>query len=331
MNLSRFWILVIGMLLTATHQSYGQRMFTYFSAGVMVGTSHYQGDLDDNAFEFWKEGGGSVFRPRLFRPGFGFNVAYHFDPHMYVRAVFNQGWIGAADSLSGDEARKARNLHFRSSITEASLQLVYDFFADDRHYKYRPSWSPYVFTGLSVFHFNPKARPNDSWVDAYPRLFRDDRWVALKPLGTEGQNLPDGLREQNDLPDPYRLTQIAIPIGVGVRKKLTDKLDLRFEIGLRKTFTDYLDDVGGPNYAPPDLLLAYNGETSFLFADRSQAANYGNNRRDRASWISGAYGEPTGSAFETRGNNNSTDWYGFVQIGISYILDRGDRCPKHRR
>jgi len=315
-----------------------QKKYTYFSVGAMIGTSHYQGDLDDNGFEPWRDGSMHL---KTLRPSFGLQVNYHFNPHMFVRLAYNQGWINGADSLSSDNTRKARNLHFSSGINEVSAQLVYEFFASDRHYEYRPKWSPYVFTGISVFHFNPKAKPNASWVKNYPNMFAKDdydQWVELKPLGTEGQNLPDGLRAKNDLPDPYGLTQISIPIGIGVRYMLTKKLDLRVELSMRKTFTDYLDDVGGPNYAPPEDLVRYQSEKSFLFADRSQWAGFGEGRRgynypygmssdNRKARYQGAYGQDG----EFRGNRNDKDWYAFFQVGVTYILDRGARCPRFKK
>ena len=183
------------------------------------------------------------------------------------------------------------------------------------------------------FRFNPKAQPNEGWAEDYKNLFEDgEDWVELKPLGTEGQNLPDVLRDLNDLPDPYALTQISIPIGVGVRYTLADRWDLRLEVGLRNTFTDYLDDVGGPNYAPPDLLLAYESEKAFLFADRSRAANFGVNRRGsqpsntEPGVVLGAYGQDG----NFRGQDNQKDWYGFIHLGVSYIINHGDLCPKHK-
>ena len=51
------------------------------------------------------------------------------------------------------------------------------------------------------------------------------------------------------------ITQIAIPLGVGIKWSLGEKFSLVAEYGVRKTFTDYLDDVGG-TYADPQYLNA---------------------------------------------------------------------------
>jgi hypothetical protein len=83
----------------------------------------------------------------------------------------------------------------------------------------RPMFSPYVFGGIAGFHHNPKAVYNNQWYE-------------LQPLSTEGQT-------------PYGLYQLAIPGGVGAIVYLTDAISIGIEGGLRKTFTDYLDDVSG--------------------------------------------------------------------------------------
>jgi len=44
--------------------------------------------------------------------------------------------------------------------------------------------------------------------------------------------------------------QIGIPIGVGIRMRLTNQLDLGFEIGYRINFSNFLDDVGSTYLLP---------------------------------------------------------------------------------
>jgi len=305
-----------------------QRRYLYFSVGPSIGLSHYQGDLDDNGFDLWavfetaaNRNNGNPFA--LLRPAFGGQLNFHFHPNFYARLNFNYGSLGAADSNNADPARKYRNLHFRSRIMEFGAHIVYELFATDRHYKYRPTWSPYVFTGLNVFTFNPQAKPDKAWVDAYPGYFGEknyDEWVDLKPLGTEGQYLSQ--TDGDGLPRPYSLTQFSIPLGIGVRRKLTDKIDLRLEFGVRKTFTDYIDDASGAvenengeltSYANPEQLRLENGIKSELFSDRSGYKNIG---------LTGY------QARDLRGDKRDDDWYGFTNLSITFILDRGDRCPK---
>ncbi|MBX3101997.1 MAG: outer membrane beta-barrel protein [Bacteroidetes bacterium] len=356
------FLIFAAFLLFSTLDAQAQRRYNYFSLGLTVGVSHYQGDLDDNGFDWWNvfsskenENIGNPFA--LLRPGFGACLNYHFHPHMYVRFAFNQGWIGASDEKNTDGPRIYRNLHFKSHVTEISAQLVYEFFATQRHYRYRPTWSPYIYSGIAVFNFSPKAKPDEQWLSAYPGLFSSaDEWVALQPLGTEGQYLDD---PDNRYPDPYKLTQISIPVGIGVRRKINDRMDVFIDMGIRKTFTDHLDDVSG-RITPVEMMFpggdyraggAYASMNEFfdqgqvksaLFSDRSgyiYSSRPFDPLEDRsrfdgpADYSPDAYGiRPGGwkATGEIRGNRNDLDWYMFTTVGVTYILDKPDRCPKFK-
>jgi hypothetical protein len=311
-----------GLCSTASTAQAQSARYYHFSVGLQVGTTHYQGDLDDHGFEPWR-GGSNAFKQKLFRPAFGLQVNYHFNPYMFFRFQLNQGWIQASDSLNTDPARRWRNLHFQSPITEGSLQFVFEINSKNDYYRYRSRFTPYIFIGISLFHFNPQAEASADWRRRFPRLFPyKEGLYDLQPLGTEGQNLPAELRKQFGIPDPYSLWSIGIPIGVGFRVRLHRYWDLRADVSIRKTFTDYMDDVSGPKYANPDLLqkYAYNIR-GYLFADRSGYANFGNGRGGAITPENmrrhyGAYGFEG----EIRGNKNDNDMYGFIHIGITRIL-----------
>lgn len=281
---SKYFFALVALMMLAS-ASFAQLRSKYFYVGVALGATNYKGDLDDN------------FALKFTKPGLGFMGGYKFHPHMSARITFNQGWIGASDAKAArDVPRRRRNLSFRSPLTELSFNIVYDFFANDRHFKYRPQYSPYLFAGVGVFAFNPKAKLGDRYYD-------------LQPLGTEGQFLVGCA----DCPEPYGLVQVSIPFGAGIRYKLTNKIDLNLELGLRKTFTDYLDDVSG-NYANVDELRAQMGEEAALLSDRIDRAQY----PEGGQWWNGI-----------RGDKTQQDWYVITQVSATYILD-WTKCPKFR-
>lgn len=281
---SKYFFALVALMMLAS-ASFAQLRSKYFYVGVALGATNYKGDLDDN------------FALKFTKPGLGFMGGYKFHPHMSARITFNQGWIGASDAKAArDVPRRRRNLSFRSPLTELSFNIVYDFFANDRHFKYRPQYSPYLFAGVGVFAFNPKAKLGDRYYD-------------LQPLGTEGQFLVGCA----DCPAPYGLVQVSIPFGAGIRYKLTNKIDLNLELGLRKTFTDYLDDVSG-NYANVDELRAQMGEEAALLSDRIDRAQY----PEGGQWWNGI-----------RGDKTQQDWYVITQVSATYILD-WTKCPKFR-
>jgi hypothetical protein len=148
-------------------------------------------------------------------------------------------------------------------------------------------FTPYIFAGVTGTKFNPKAN-------------FEGEWVALQPLGTEGQ----GLSQYPDR-EEYKTITLTIPFGIGVKYAVTDKLNIGFEIGARRAFSDFLDDVSGTYVASTEL--AADGNT--LGAALS----------NRTGELSG--GEPvvvpTGTA---RGDDTDSDWY----FTVSYnFLDNG--------
>jgi Domain of unknown function (DUF6089) len=72
-------------------------------------------------------------------------------------------------------------------------------------------WSPYVFGGVAFMSFSPRDTPVSD----------------------------------------YKQAGVVIPFGVGIKYNLTGPWDLNVEFGTRKTFTDYLDNLGGDNPALP--------------------------------------------------------------------------------
>ena len=140
----------------------------------------------------------------------------------------------------------------------------------------------------------------------------------LKPLSTEGQGL---VAYPNR--DPYSLTQFAIPFGAGIKFAINESISLAWEIGLRKTFTDYLDDLS-TSYVDEATLLAERGPLAADLAFRG----------DELKNTPGSY--PADGT--VRGGPDFKDWYYFSGITASYNLPFGNshrdnkkgstECPK---
>jgi hypothetical protein len=246
--------------------------------------SNYQGDLTDKPYKSSKA-------------AFGVTATFPVSQRFSIRTGLTLGKIAGADSLSDKPELIARNLSFQSKITEFSVLAQYDIFnIDDTR------WTPYVFGGLALFHFNPFTYDSTQTK------------VYLQPLSTEGQGL-QGYPEK-----PYTLTQLSLPFGAGIKYAISDRVQIGLEVGLRKTFTDYLDDVSG-GYADPADLLAGKGQQSVDLSYRGD--EIGNP----------AY--PT-KGF-TRGNPKAKDYYYFSGLHLSFALGGGEGksggrggygCPK---
>lgn len=133
-----------------------------------------------------------------------------------------------------------RAFNFRTPLLEASFIIEYNIV--DIKFNYGNSYTTiYAFGGMAGFQFNPQA-------------LYEGRWVDLQPLGTEGQGL-------KNYEARYDLRQIAIPFGAGVNVKIDKQIAIKFEVGVRKLFTDYLDDVSGREVNYLDLMEG-NGTTA---------------------------------------------------------------------
>ncbi len=248
-------------------------------AGLAVGLSSYQGDLAPNSIS------GSLSQLHFSGGVFG---RYNINNYVAVKLGLNYAKISAEDAKASTDSQIERNLSFRSNIFEASFTGEFNILGY-QPYNYERIFSPYIFAGVSYFRFDPQA-------------FFDNEWVNLQPLGTEGQGLG------GEFPEEYKLFQIAIPVGVGVKYALNDQWNIGLEVGLRKTFTDYIDDVSGL-YGDQSLILAGNGELAAAL-------------NDRAGEISDEVivREPTSQ----RGNAEKDDTYIIGAVFISYnFADNG--------
>jgi len=241
--------------------------FSQLQVGLFGGLSNYQGDLVDKLYQ----------KPKA---AFGLNLSYQITNRINIRGGITFAKVSGADSLNTKQTNlQERNLSFESPITEFSL--VGEFNTFDLETK---KWSPYVFAGLAVYHYNPYT------------IDQSGNKVFLQPLGTEGQGLPG-----YDEPKLYSLTQLALPFGGGVKYNVTDNFRLAFEIGLRKLFTDHLDDVSG-NYVDESRLLTARGQTAIDLAYRGDEVGAG----------------PYPSPDVIRGSSKNKD--GYYYIAVTYTL-----------
>jgi hypothetical protein len=252
-----------------------------FHVNLFGGFSNYFGDLQSQAYTAQQS-----------HVGVGAGLQYDLTGHFSLLTNLTYGRVGAADSYNRQPDLKARNLSFQSQILEGNILAEYNLFDLNDH-----TFTPYIFAGLAVYHFDPYAYD------------RGGRKVYLKPLATEGE----GLAQYPDS-KPYALTQLAIPFGGGVKFRVSDHVVLSYEIGLRKLFTDYLDDVSN-RYVDQALLLNARGAEAVEMAYRGTE-------------VKGGAGYPAAGA--VRGNPGHKDWYYFSGLRVSIALD-SKSLSAHRR
>ena len=249
---------------------------------VFGGIATYQGDLQNKRFTLEQS-----------NPAVGLGLSYDLSPKFSIRSGFTYGKVEGDDKKNtSTKGNEVRNLNFKSAISELHVGLEYNFFSIEG-----TSITPYVFAGVAGYHFNPYTKDT-----AGNKFF-------LQPLSTEGQGLAD-------YPDrkEYKLTQFSIPFGGGLKLSLSETLQIGLEVGLRKLFTDHLDDVS-TTYVDQTTLFNAKGAKAVELAFRGAEFN-----------ASSVY--PVDNT--QRGNAKRKDLYYFSGIKVSKLLTGETRSSRGR-
>jgi len=267
------YLLCIGFL-ALFHFSFSQKN----EFGVFGGGSQFYGDLNYSLYSNisnWSIGG-------LYR--------YNFNPHISFKNFISYTELKSGDQNHKDVWMSSRNLDFFSEVFEFSQQIEFNFFHYDKN-KEKHRFTPYALAGLGVFYFNPKA----VWLGTE---------YELRKLGTEGQVSPAATTIK------YNPLQMFFIIGGGLKYSFNKNVSLNIEVALRKTFTDYLDDVGGL-YPDEDVILRYdpaNGDVVISLSDRSANHSLGIDNRQRSS-------------------SKVKDDYLIFGIAFTYTIHKNRPCP----
>ena len=235
----------------------------HFSA--RLGIASYTGDLKPKAI--------SLSQSSLLA---SLGVRYDLSEHLSARGYATITSL-KADDKKGDAVMQQRNLNFKSKLWDLEATAQWNFFSLNEHW-----WTPYVFAGIGLFHFNPYTTDSTG------------QKTFLKPLSTEGQGFMAGVKD-------YKLMGLNIPFGFGAEYSLNEDMRLGIEFGYRKTFTDYIDDVSTV-YVDQTSLLNARGQTAVDLAWRGDEKT------------GGSY-PPAGTV---RGNSKNKD--GYYYVALTYTL-----------
>ncbi len=251
--------------------------FNQYQLIFYAGSSHFFGDLGGSD----SKGSNSPIDLNLGTTGYsvGLGLSRKLNNSFSLRLNLNEATVRGSDSYTNDKFRNNRNLSFRSTIHELSTMVDYTVFTLNKSGKHPHCLI--AFAGVGVFNFNPQAQYNNKWYD-------------LQPLGTEGQGIIPGKKK-------YRKISFDIPAGVCYYFKFSELSQIGIILTMRKTFTDYIDDVS-TNYYDNKALSGQNGEIGGILADRNLKRESG-------------YLNPSGSG---RGNPKNNDNFAFAQITYSH-------------
>jgi hypothetical protein len=136
---------------------------------------------------------------------FGGVLKWNRSPRHSYRASLTYTTLSADDKFSDDPKRIDRGYYFKSKIIEASIGLEFTFFDFDLHSIDSQS-TPYIYTGISMANHPNFAFNNNELLDEKTSSFA-----------------------------------IGIPIVLGFKKTVTDRVIIAVEVGARYTFSDEID------------------------------------------------------------------------------------------
>ena len=256
--------------------------------GFSVGGSNMLSDLGGGA------GDGSQFGDFQFgntRYAVGGFFKYRFHDRFAAKVNLVYGQLFADDKTTENAGRASRNLDVRTNLLELSGQLEFYLIREriGGNYKIQgvkgygsSSFAMYLFAGIGGAHFTPQGTNQAG------------DWVSLAPLNTEGQGLEGA-------PEDYSQLTMVFPVGLGMKYNITREIGVQFEMGMRFTTTDYLDDASTQYYDGAAIEAAY-GSVAKDMADKRYTSP---NRFDAGG---------------TRGHDDKKDVYMFGLLTLTYRI-----------
>ena len=231
-----------------------------FEIGGFAGASYYNGELNP------------ALPYNQAQLAYGGLLRYNINSRWATKFSYYRGELKGSDETGGWV--EDRDLNFKSKINDFSLVAEFNFW--EYYTGSKKSYiAPFIFGGISYFTFNSTSFGG----------------ADLKAAGTEGQN--SGF----DGRSPYNQYSFAIPFGFGFKYSVSERIGVTFEWGMRKTFTDYIDDISTTYYLVGENINPDN--TNEVLSDPTM----------------------THKPNEQRGDDKNNDWYNYTGITLTYKFD----------
>jgi hypothetical protein len=196
------------LLMCSGYLAQSQLTQSKYAFGINGGTLIYQGDLTPSTI-------GSFKTPALV---IGINGSRYLASKFSLRLDLNFGKLKGADSAyKNPDWRQQRNFAFASPATEVIGSFVWDVLGREKKI------SPYLFAGFGYSFL----RINRNYSNF------NEEYFASEPGTIEGL--------QTDINHPLPKGLPILPMGIGVRYRLTNTLSLNTEASYRYISSDYLD------------------------------------------------------------------------------------------
>ena len=324
--MKKYFLRTLVLLLLLFNTSYSA--IAQLQGAISLGAMQYEGDI-----------GGRFPKSKLNNPtskpalSLGMELGYKISPFLTLRTGLNFGTIYGDDTkisqssfttIDGTKAIRNfdRALQIKSHVNEIAIGAeVYPLFMLNKYFS-QPI-QPYLVFGFGAFTFNPKGVYTDTINDT-------KSWVALKPLRTEGQGIPKNISDptQGLINDEYELYSTNISIGLGLKYTIKSRIHIGYELLIRRTNTDYLDDAS-KNYIDLSVYDNYFSTNSTLRDQAKQFSNrwlfYNRNLVLEGSATNFDINKPRGGLV-----NNIRDFYYTNSIKLIIDLGRNENTDSPR-
>lgn len=298
--MKKIWFLMLGCMLA--FQLSAQQNLYKWRVGIHGGLGTYYGDLSTgrildpqtDVLRFWDN------KENI---SYGISLEKSLSKAWGLRFMTTHGSFQANDRATkwnGAPYTQSQNynraLNFRTSYNDLDVIFVYQF-DNGKFFGEKSFFAPYIGTGVGFMKYKVRGdlyQENGNryyyWSDNTIRdLGESDPNAANASIIEQDGIYETDLRELETEGRRYSETTLTIPLAMGLKFRLNDRINLNLETLLHYSLSDYLDDV--------------SGDYPVLFGSIDQA--YASN--------------PTNTPRSSRGaGNNLKDIYGVFNISIGY-------------
>ncbi|MFN8165317.1 MAG: hypothetical protein U0X76_03885 [Bacteroidia bacterium] len=200
-----------------------------FSQGVM----NFNGDI----------GYDRLNQPLWSRSGFQLEIQNHTENRLSFGVYILSG------RLLGEDNSDIRNLNFKSSIVAEGIRVRYELLSNRTS---EQVLIPYITAGIEYLSFKSKADLKDAngnpyhyWSDGSIKNMDENDPNAANAVDLHRDYVYEtSIRDANlDGFGKYKESCFSVPVGVGVRFKISSKTSLDFSTMLHMAMTDYIDGI----------------------------------------------------------------------------------------
>lgn len=238
------------------------------SISVGAGNMSFMGDIAENT---------TLFTYTNWRMGYNFRIEHR------TFSALGFAINGLYGKIAQNERSRTRNLNIETGVMQAELDIM--IYLDNNLFINRASrFTPYLFGGIGYMMFDPRTNLLDK--NNKPYYYWDDGTIRTEPKdeNTIGHIVP-GSPEYNITTidktyetkvdaslegenKKFEKAALTIPVGGGLRYKLSDHFDICASATYYLTLTDYMDATKGKK----GLM---NGNDEFIYTSLSFAWNIG--------------------------------------------------------